>query len=367
MFKFNRIPLFFILAILVVLGISANGKIVGKKVICDYCGEEIKTQYVEVDGKHYHPIHFRCEHCGSPILDLKYYKKDGKYYCEKCYKNLFSPRCAYCNGILDSDYIIVNGKNYHKECYDEHVAVRCSLCGEIIKGPYNVDYWGNKYCASHEHITPKCEYCGRYISDELTHGGDRYGDGRNICGLCKQSAVTDLRAAESYLNEIKAQLAIKGIVIDYDKIKLHLVTRDELQAEQGTKNGREMGFVEYEYSTYENVTIMKSIDIDILYGIPEVYFYAVAAHELMHVWQYLHGMLGNDPAFCEGSCNYASYLILKNYPDQTYAKYLIHNLETDKDEIYGEGFRRVRNLVRDHGMNYWLFHLKEHKDFPVGY
>jgi hypothetical protein len=127
-----------------------------------------------------------------------------------------------------------------------------------------------------------------------------------------------------------------------------------------------MGFVEYEYTTYENVTVMKSLEINILYGIPEIYFYAIAAHELMHVWQYLHGMIGNDLAFCEGSCNYATYLILKDHPDK-YAEYLLYNLENDTDKIYGDGFRRVKKLVGDHGINYWLDYLKNHKDFPVGY
>jgi len=348
-------------------GLSAYATIVGKKVICDYCKEEIKTQYVEVDGKHYHPIHFLCANCGNPILDLKYFKKDGKYYCEKCYKKLFAPRCAYCNGILDSQYIVVDGKNYHEDCYDKFVAIRCSLCGEIIKGPYQTDFWGNKYCSSHENETPRCDYCGRYISDKLTQGGYEYGDGRHICGLCLKSAVTDLNRAKSLLNEVKAQLVHMGIVIDYDKIGLHLVSRDELQKIQGTKNGGEMGFVEYEYSTYENVTIMKSLDINILYGMPEIYFFAIAAHELMHVWQYLHGMLGNDPAFCEGSCNYASYLILKNHPNKECARYLLYNLENDKDEKYGDGFRRVRKLVRDRGIDYWLNCLKEDKNFPAGY
>jgi hypothetical protein len=368
--KVPKIPFIVILVLLTVIGIvfsaGVHAKIVGKKVICDYCKEEIKTQYVEVDGKHFHPIHFMCENCGNPILDLKYYKKDGKYYCEKCYKELFAPRCAYCGGILDSDYIIVDGKNYHDSCYNNHVALRCDLCGKIIKGQYQVDYWGNKYCAEHENKIPKCDYCGRYISDELTQGGHEYGDGRNICGLCEESAVTDINKARSFLNEVKAQLLHKGIVIDYGKIGLHLVSRDELQKKQGTQNGNEMGFVEYEYTTRENLTVIKSFDIYLLYGMPETYYFAIAAHELMHVWQYLHGMIGNDPAFCEGSCNYAAYLVLKDYPDK-FAEYLIYNLENDKDEIYGDGFRRVKKLVDDYGIDYWLNQLKENRNFPVGY
>jgi hypothetical protein len=368
MHKALNISLLAILAIFIIIGIGAgaHAKIVGKKVICDYCKEVIKTQYVEVDGKHYHPIHFMCENCGNPILDLKYFKKDGKYYCEKCYKELFAQRCAYCGGVLDDKYMIVDGKSYHENCYNNHVASRCALCGEIIDGQYQVDYWGNKYCAAHENKASKCDYCGRYISDELTDGGIEYGDGRYICGLCKTSAVTDISKARSLLNEVKAQLMHKGIVIDYDKIGLYLVSKDDLRAEHGTKNGNEMGFVEYEYTTRENLTVIKSLDINILYGMPEVYFSATAAHELMHVWQYLHGMTGNDPVFCEGSCNYASYLILKDYPDN-FTEYLLYNMENNKDEIYGDGFRRVRNLVRDHGINYWLNHLKEHKNFPVRY
>jgi hypothetical protein len=58
----------------------------------------------------------------------------------------------------------------------------------------------------------------------------------------------------------------------------------------------------------------RDIKVYILHGMPRIDAIATLAHELTHVWQSVHGRLENDPAFAEGSCNYASYLVLGQYP-----------------------------------------------------
>jgi hypothetical protein len=334
--------------------------------ICDYCKEPIKMRYVEIDGKYYHPIHFKCAHCDRPIIDLKYYKKNDRYYCEKCFKEQFAPRCGYCGKVIEDNYIIVEDKAYHRDCYNNHVAIRCAVTGKQITGEYLFDFWGNNYSKYLESKIPRCDYCGRLISDVTTGGGATYTDGRHICNLCYPETVTDLKQARDLLNKVKAILANNGIIIDYDKIGLQLVDGNRLKKLSGNVNDNEMGFVEYEYSSYENVVIMKRLEVFILTGIPKMHFNSVVAHELMHVWQYLHGMLDNDPAFSEGSCNYASYLTLQTLTGKM-SDYIIHNLENDPTADYGDGFRRVKKLVERRGINYWLDYLKNNKNFPPGF
>lgn len=331
--------------------------------ICDYCKDTIKVQFVEIEGKYYHPIHFKCEQCYRPITDLKYYKKTGLYYCEKCFNEKFAPRCVYCKKVIEDKYIVVDGKNYHRDCYNDHVAIRCAVTGQPITGEYLVDYWGNNYSQSVEDRFPRCGYCGRFISDVTTGGGVTYSDGRKICNLCLPETVTDLNQARVLLNEVKELLANKDIIIDYDKIGLQLVDKNQLKKLSNSSSGNEMGFVEYEYNTYENVVLMKRLEIFILTGLPETHFRSVAAHELMHVWQYMHGMLDNDPAFCEGSCNYASWLTVKTLGGKK-SDYVLHNLENDPSPIYGKGLMRVKGLVERKGINYWLDYLKNNKNFP---
>ncbi len=352
--------------ILIALAVYINATEVNGKIICDYCKEEIKTQYIEIEGKHYHPIHFKCEHCGQPIMDLKYFKKDGHYYCEKCYKELFAPRCAYCGKVIDGKYTVFEGKSYHDSCYEQHVALHCAVTDQQIKGEYLYDFWGNNYIKSLEGKIPRCDYCGRFISDATTGGGITYADGRHICNICRPDAIHDLTTARKLLEDAKTWLARLDIVIDYDKIGLHLVDRNRLRQLSGSGNDNEMGFVEYEYSSYANVVVMKKLDIYILEGIPRLHFISVAAHELMHIWQYLHGKIDNDPVLSEGSCNYASYLVLQYYPGKK-KDYLIDNIEHDGSKLYGDGFRRVKKMVKERGRGFWLDNLKNNDKFPGGY
>jgi hypothetical protein len=92
----------------------------------------------------------------------------------------------------------------------------------------------------------------------------------------------------------------------------------------------------------------------------------VAAHELMHVWQYLEAPEDNDPYFKEGSCEFAAYLIANEGSDK-FSDYLVNSIETNQKKVYREGFKRVRKLVAHKGINGWLNFLRHRKTFPTGY
>jgi hypothetical protein len=366
------ISLFLIIAISLSGNINGEPKTDGdqknaaRPKICEYCKEVINGPYVEVDGKYYHPIHFLCEHCRNPIIDLKYYKKDGKYYCERCYFELFKPKCACCGKPIIKDGVIVDGKTYHDSCYNRFIAPRCALCGEIIEDTCIEDFWGNKYHSYHKGKAPQCMYCGRFISENLTHGGDLQADGRYICGLCKRSAITDIASAETLVEDVRMRLNYMGIIIPAENTRVHLAESAELKRISAGRFADPMGFAKYrEVLSGKNVTARAS-DIYLLKGMPESHFISVAAHELMHLWQYANAQTDNNPALCEGSCNYASYLILQQYQTKE-AAYMISGLMHDPDEYYGEGFRRVKKFVDENGIDGWLDLLKSSRTLPDGY
>lgn len=59
-------------------------------------------QVITALGKTWHPEHFTCTHCNQELGTRNFFEREGHPYCEPDYHNLFSPRCAYCNGpILD--------------------------------------------------------------------------------------------------------------------------------------------------------------------------------------------------------------------------------------------------------------------------
>lgn len=67
---------------------------------CASCGKAILGQVVIALGKMWHPEHYVCCHCGEEIGHQNFFERGGKAYCENDYHDLFSPRCANCNGPI---------------------------------------------------------------------------------------------------------------------------------------------------------------------------------------------------------------------------------------------------------------------------
>lgn len=103
---------------------SRQGVNTVQKGSCSACDKPIVGQVITALGKTWHPEHFTCNHCNQELgtrncmcainetrertlitnfsLLLIVFEREGMPYCEPDYHNLFSPRCAYCNGpILD--------------------------------------------------------------------------------------------------------------------------------------------------------------------------------------------------------------------------------------------------------------------------
>ncbi|MCD4818628.1 MAG: protein DA1 [Candidatus Cloacimonetes bacterium] len=293
--------------------------------------------------------------------------------------NLYSQiNCAKCGKRINNEsYYEIQGKNYCEKCYKKYFATYCSLCGKEIKGRYIFDFWQNKYHEFHKEDHDFCEYCARMICDKVTKGGRTYQDGTHICNLCYKSSVQRESKANILMKEVLNELIWLGIKIDPENIELQLVDNAQLsqKAIDMKINSHHKGLTKY--TAFENQKgdiSLENFTIYIVIGMPELKFIEVIAHELMHVWQYQNSPLDNDLAFSEGSCNYAAYLVLKKYKNKHYYKsnkekskmidFLIMNLETNTDKIYGDGFRRVKELVEKHRKKYWLDHLKNFRNFP---
>ncbi|MDX9858507.1 MAG: hypothetical protein RBT76_12005 [candidate division Zixibacteria bacterium] len=327
----KRLPLVFFLVV-ILTGVLAVSQTVER--ICARCGGPIEGAWLEVEGEYYHPDHFTCAYCDRPIT---------------------------------GSYTVSDGKPYHTSCYERHIALRCAHCGDIINGQYLIDHWGNAYHPHHERDAVQCKYCGRFISDHLTWGGTTYRDGRHICGLCLESAIAYENEALSVLSEVVGRLAEIGIFVDTGKLNLHLVDLRQMQSRFGSKSHNLRGFVDYrEKSSLFGAVKEQTIDVYLLEGMPRLHVATTLAHELTHVWQYEHGQLANDMQFSEGSCNYAAFLVLLNYPGEETA-YVIESLLEDEDPVYGEGFRRVMAYAESVGTDAWLERLRENDKLPSGY
>jgi len=309
----------------------------------------------------------KCAYCGQPIK-RSYITFEGKPYHDSCYRNFVQPRCAKCNKPIDGKFIMKDGEKYHEECYNKSIALRCDLCGKIINGTYTSDYWGNNYHALHINKDAQCDYCGRFISGKISKGGSKYNDGRVICGICELTSVKSITKAKSVLDRVRNSLKNFGVSINLYQLGLKLVSKDELRsiaAENGSYTDPR-GFAKYSYWNTGGEITKREFTIYILNGMPQKDFEAVAAHELMHIWQYINSPEKLEPQLAEGSAEYVAYLHMNRQYDE-YSKYIVHEIETNRDSIYGDGFRRIKNLVEKRGFYYLLDILRKSSKFPSGY
>lgn len=320
------------LIVLALLSILCNPVSARENRICEYCREPITDNaWIEAEGKFYHSDHFRCDHCDE-IIRGSYTRHDG--------------------GI------------YHITCYNEHYALRCSLCGGVIEGRYQQDFWGNSYHEFHDGEADRCQYCGRFISRDLTDGGVKYRDGRIICGLCGVSAVAEADDVAGILAEVASSLAGYGIKTDADDIPVVLVDRHQMAEQRDTDDTRTRGFAKHTRRvTSDGRVTAEYFRIYALHGMPRRALVSTLAHELMHVWLSRHGAENMDRVLTEGSCNYASYLILQQ-DDSEEARYMIWCLSENDDSVYNEGFRRVSEYVGGAGIAGWLKYLRANAEPP---
>jgi len=301
-----------------------------------------------------------CAACGKPVTS-NYFQTKGVYYHTECF------RCGYCDRPITGTYSEYKGKNYHPECFERHVALKCALCGAVVRGEYLQDFWGNSYCRRHEGEAPVCDSCGRFISERTTGGGVRYDDGRFICNLCKPKSATDIDDILTLVHEVAGHMQSMGMKVDYNGIRIHLVGRAEMQKLSGHHSDGLRGFTDYrEDFRVFGKSKNRHMDMYLLYGMPRMELISTIAHELGHVWQFNHGRFRNERAWSEGSCNYVAYLVLGRYPGRE-GSFFRTSLGRDDNDVYGEGFRRVKTLAESEGTRAWLRYLTRSTDFPPGY
>jgi hypothetical protein len=301
-----------------------------------------------------------CAACDKPILE-DCFKTRGEFFHSACF------RCAYCNRPITGGYAEYRDRNYHNECFETHVALKCSLCEKVIQGEYLQDYWGNSYCIRHENEAPVCDSCGRFISEPTTGGGVRYDDGRFVCNVCRPKSITDIDDILVLVHEVAEHMESFGMKVDYNGIRIHLVGRGDMQKLSGHHSEGLRGFTDYR----EDFRVFgrsqgRKMDMYLLYGMPRMELVSTIAHELAHVWQFNRGRFRNDRAWNEGSCNYAAFLVLGRYPGKE-SSFFRTSLSRDDNDVYGEGFRRVKTLAEAEGSKSWLRYLARSTDFPVGY
>lgn len=128
---------------------------------CASCGKCIVGKVVTALGVPWHPEHFVCFHCGVELASLGFFERDGRAYCDHDYHNLFSPRCAYCNGPILQKIVSALEKTWHPEHFF------CTECGEPFGEQGFLEKEGKPYCLSdfYRLFAPKCSGCDQPVRE----------------------------------------------------------------------------------------------------------------------------------------------------------------------------------------------------------
>lgn len=140
---------------------SRQGVQTPQKGCCNACDKPIVGQVITALGRTWHPEHFTCAHCNQELGTRNFFERDARPYCEPDYHNLFSPRCAYCNGPILDKCVTALEKTWHTEHFF------CAQCGQQFGEDGFHERDGKPYCRADyfDMFAPKCGGCNKPIME----------------------------------------------------------------------------------------------------------------------------------------------------------------------------------------------------------
>lgn len=292
---------------------------------CAKCGKFLKGDGVLLYGKYYHKKCLICSYCGGELTGTPVSYK-GELYHSECNPAMGKKVCAYCRKPLSGSYYKLEGRFYHQSCYHSHIEKKCCVCGLPIHEAYIYDRWGNSAHTSHSgQETKLCYSCGRIISGKST----RLGNDAVLCSFCSTTSVTTSSQVEKCRSAVLALFKELGITGVPEHIPIVLKGKDEMPGCEG--------HIRYSGSARQST----DFHIEINYGLPELHFKGVLAHEMLHSWLVLYGREVEDDE-CEGFCNLGCGFVYQK-TDTEQAQHLLERMYANKDKIYGDGYRLMKS------------------------
>ncbi|MFH4977832.1 hypothetical protein AB6A40_004541 [Gnathostoma spinigerum] len=161
--------------------ISKHGISTIPKGDCAQCGKPIVGQVVIALGKMWHPEHYVCCQCGEELGHRNFFERGGKAYCEADYHDMFSPRCAYCNGPIKDRCVTALGKTFHADHFV------CDECGRSFGDEGFHERDGRAYCKADfsRMFAPRCNGCKNPIQNNfITALGTHWHPECFVCQEC---------------------------------------------------------------------------------------------------------------------------------------------------------------------------------------
>lgn len=173
---------------------------------CAHCDEPILDRCITALGKKWHTDHFICTQCLKPFAGGNFYEKENRPYCEGCFYSVFAPRCASCNQGIQGDCVNALGSQWHAECFV------CQYCQKSFGSGTFFEHQGKPYCEQHYHLQTGalCAGCGKSISGRCVTALDKKWHPEHfVCAFCMNplagGAYTE-QNAKAYCKECHGKL-----------------------------------------------------------------------------------------------------------------------------------------------------------------
>ncbi|XP_047141670.1 paxillin isoform X1 [Hydra vulgaris] len=148
---------------------------------CFACQGPILDSCVTSMDHTWHPEHFVCFECNLPFGDSGFHEKDGKAYCREDYFKMFAPKCSGCNKAIIDNYISALNGHWHPHCFV------CMECHQPFQGGSFFEHEGMPYCEMHYHARrgSLCYSCQKPITGRcITAMHRKFHPEHFICAFC---------------------------------------------------------------------------------------------------------------------------------------------------------------------------------------
>lgn len=302
-----------------------------------------------------------CSICQNRVAGRfqEYTLENGRLYrvCGTCSRTM--PRCHACNVPAQPRWLqeYPDRTRWCSACVAK--TDLCTACRSPIRGTYyTLTYTEGIWCARCYRNSPKCDLCQAPATGPVTH----LPDGRRICRSCSSDTVRGTAAIQRIYNEIRPTIVF-FLGRDFEDVPiaaadLNQMTRVLDEARQrgvhihgprrsGDRTVNELGI----YVNFDNrprILILDAIPVDLAYE--------TVAHEVAHAWQAQHFPNVTEPVLVEGFAQWVAEHVCYTHDRRSGLEKI-----RERDDLYGRGFRVIRNIENMGGRDAVFQALRENR------
>ncbi|EFJ44813.1 hypothetical protein VOLCADRAFT_106269 [Volvox carteri f. nagariensis] len=351
---------------------------------CAGCGRGFglfTASWVTGMGRKWHPGCFKCGLCqeaisnGRGAYSYQMHPGDPLPYHPDCYRHVHHPLCHVCGSYVAAspDGVISYRENgFWRERYctthAEAALTRCCACSRLQKQAQCLSsvvldtpdaqplydevlaFYAREMNLPHAYKPPLL------LVDGPTLNSHAEAEGRDDSGGAPVFHVRGLCVAHVYSHIASIRRDVGGTVRSVATELLNLTSSSA--AAGGGGGGRSR--------VHCHVKVLL-----LLYGLPRLLSGSIMAHELMHAWLRMEGVVGLSAKVEEGLCQLMACLWLDRQhellkgkqEEQRLASFFSYQIRTDTSEVYGDGFREAMEAFQSIGFAAVIQNVKRYGRF----